>query len=216
MHQWIREQFHTSVIAHEMGHSMGLRHNFTGSFDALNYHTEYWQLRTRNGAGALLRLSRARSTRRRRTPTAPTAWARAGSTRSPTRRPMTSIWKWGSTTVMDYPGDQTQDMNDIGHYDKAAMRFGYANVVDVETNMKYRQPAARRPARGVDYLRRARRVRRHLGHVDRRQPLQHVRGQVRAPRRRAAPRPGWNGDPDRPARAAVHRARASTTWPSAT
>ena len=50
LHQWIREQFHLSVIAHEMGHSMGLRHNFTGSFDALNYHTEYWQLRTRNGA----------------------------------------------------------------------------------------------------------------------------------------------------------------------
>ena len=37
LHQWIREQFHLSVIAHEMGHSMGLRHNFTGSFDALNY-----------------------------------------------------------------------------------------------------------------------------------------------------------------------------------
>ena len=50
LHQWIREQFHLSVIAHEMGHSMGLRHNFTGSFDALNYRTEYWQIRTRNGA----------------------------------------------------------------------------------------------------------------------------------------------------------------------
>ncbi|HEY0869068.1 MAG TPA: hypothetical protein VGD55_01615, partial [Acidothermaceae bacterium] len=46
LHQWIREQFHIAVIAHEMGHSMGLRHNFPGSFDALNYHTQYWQLRT--------------------------------------------------------------------------------------------------------------------------------------------------------------------------
>src|SRR5208283_4211964 len=49
LHEWIREQFHQSVIAHEMGHSMGLRHNFAGSWDALNYHTEYWQVRTRNG-----------------------------------------------------------------------------------------------------------------------------------------------------------------------
>ncbi len=48
LHQWIREQFHVSVIAHEMGHSMGLRHNFTGSYDALNYKIQYWQLRTRN------------------------------------------------------------------------------------------------------------------------------------------------------------------------
>ena len=37
-----------SVILHEMGHSMGLRHNFTGSYDALNYHQEYWKLRSRN------------------------------------------------------------------------------------------------------------------------------------------------------------------------
>ena len=42
---------------------------------------------------------------------------------------------------MDYPGDPTQDMNDIGSYDKAAMRFGYANIVDVETNMNYKQQA---------------------------------------------------------------------------
>ena len=46
------------------------------------------------------------------------------------------VWKWASSTVMDYPGDQTQDTNDIGPYDKAAMRFGYANVVDVEQNLK--------------------------------------------------------------------------------
>ena len=44
------------------------------------------------------------------------------------------VWKWGSSTVMDYPGDQTQDMNDLGLYDKAAVRFGYANVVDVDVN----------------------------------------------------------------------------------
>ncbi len=35
---------------------------------------------------------------------------------------------------MDYPGDQTQDMNDIGAYDKAAMRFAYGQVVDVDTD----------------------------------------------------------------------------------
>jgi hypothetical protein len=35
---------------------------------------------------------------------------------------------------MDYPGDQTQDMNDIGAYDKAAMRFCYGSVVDTDTD----------------------------------------------------------------------------------
>jgi hypothetical protein len=137
LHQWIREQFHLSVIAHEMGHSMGLRHNFAGSYDALNYHTEYWQLRTRNGAehycGRSNGVLDAMTPHTNGTDCVGPRWV----------DPVTDqevndfIWKWGSTTVMDYPGDQTQDMNDIGLYDKAAMRFGYADIVDVENNKQY-------------------------------------------------------------------------------
>jgi hypothetical protein len=143
LHQWIREQFHISVIAHEMGHSMGLRHNFTGSFDALNYHPEYWQLRTRNNQEHFC--------------TSDTKFDPNNSALDPVTShtngadcvgprwidPVTDtevnglIWKWASTTVMDYPGDQTQDMNGIGLYDKAAMRFGYADVVDVDNDAKY-------------------------------------------------------------------------------
>jgi len=135
LHQWLREQFHLGVIAHEMGHSMGLRHNFSGSFDSLNYHTEYWQLRTRNGQehycgypGAL----DATTPHTNGTDCVGPRWV------DPVTDQETNdlIWKWGSSTVMDYPGDQTQDMNDIGLYDKAAMRFGYADIVDVEKNLK--------------------------------------------------------------------------------
>lgn len=130
LHQWIREAFHLSVIAHEMGHSMGLRHNFTGSWDALNYHTEYWQLRTRNG-------------KEKACPDAVTPHTNGADCVGPRWiDPLTEqetnglIWKWASSTVMDYPGDQTQDTNDIGPYDKAAMRFGYADIVDVERSMR--------------------------------------------------------------------------------
>jgi hypothetical protein len=136
LHQWIREQFHLSVIAHEMGHSMGLRHNFTGSWDALNYHTEYWQLRTRNGqehyCGYPGQLD-ALTPHTDGTNCVGPRWV------DPVTDQETNglIWKWGSTTVMDYPGDQTQDMNDIGNYDKAAMRFGYADLVDVENTRTY-------------------------------------------------------------------------------
>ena len=202
MHQWIREQFHTSVIAHEMGHSMGLRHNFTGSWDALNYHTEYWQLRTRNGQehycgypGPL----DATTPHTNGTDCVGPRWV------DPVTDQETNdlIWKWASTTVMDYPGDQTQDMNDIGNYDKAAMRFGYANVVDVETTMQYGQQDGATAGSGADYLSLARRLRRHLGHVDRAEPLQHVRGQVRHPRQ-VQPEVRLERRPERSARAAVH------------
>jgi hypothetical protein len=147
LHQWIREQFHTSVIAHEMGHSMGLRHNFTGSWDALNYHTEYWQLRTRNGAEQAC--PDATTPHTNGTDCVGPRWI------DPVTDAETNglIWKWASSTVMDYPGDQTQDMNDIGSYDKAAMRFGYANLVDVEKNMKYTQLQDGTAAgSGIDYI----------------------------------------------------------------
>jgi hypothetical protein len=151
MHQWLREQFHASVIAHEMGHAMGLRHNFTGSWDALNYHTEYWQLRTRNGAEHYCGYPGALDATNPHTNGADCVGPRWVD-------PLTEdevnglIWKWGSTTVMDYPGDITQDMNDIGLYDKAAMRFGYANVVDVEQNKKVTSVGGLPGGTGIDFV----------------------------------------------------------------
>jgi hypothetical protein len=37
------------VGLHELGHSLGLRHNFASSWDAPNYNPQYWQLRTAEG-----------------------------------------------------------------------------------------------------------------------------------------------------------------------
>ncbi len=197
LHQWIREQFHLSVIAHEMGHSMGLRHNFTGSFDALNYHTEYWQLRTRNGAehycGFPGQLD-ATTPHTNGTDCVGPRWV----------DPVTdqevngAIWKWGSTTVMDYPGDPTQDMNDIGSYDKAAMRFGYANLVDVDTNMKYSVlPDGSASGTGTAYLQALDGFGGILGqsigrnHYSTYADNYGILG-------KCSPRPGWTGDPNDP------------------
>lgn len=121
--QWAREGFNRGVMAHELGHSMGLRHNFAASWDALNYDARYWQLRTNNG-----------------TVTADCADGNedgAACVGPRWRDPLTAeerdfnIGEYATTSVMDYPGDQSQDMILPGKYDKAAMRFIYANVVDV-------------------------------------------------------------------------------------
>ena len=47
LYQWdkIRNRLLRFVMAHEIGHTFGMMHNFAGSFDAMNYHDEYWDLR---------------------------------------------------------------------------------------------------------------------------------------------------------------------------
>jgi hypothetical protein len=120
---WARQQYSNGVYAHEMGHSMGLRHNFAGTFDSLNYRNEYWQLRTKNGQVAN---ACANGTTDGSNCLGP-RW------RDPISQDEIdgNIGRYATTSVMDYPGDQNHDQLLQGKYDKAAMRFGYGGVVDV-------------------------------------------------------------------------------------
>ncbi len=45
LYSMLREQIYKGVLLHEIGHTLGMTHNFSASFDALNYHDEYWQIR---------------------------------------------------------------------------------------------------------------------------------------------------------------------------
>ncbi len=40
----VRQQVWLATATHEMGHTLNLRHNFQGSFDAVNYFDEYWDI----------------------------------------------------------------------------------------------------------------------------------------------------------------------------
>jgi hypothetical protein len=126
MLDYVRGRLHYGVILHEMGHTVGLRHNFTSSFDAFNYRPQYWQLRTSGGNVT-------------ETCTGPTA---DGSSCVGPRYfdPLTSeevhesIDTWAQTSVMDYSGETTQDWVGLGAYDYAAARSLYADVVDVRAD----------------------------------------------------------------------------------
>ncbi len=55
--EWLVQYIHYPVMLHELGHSIGQRHNFASSADAFNYDDRYWALRAHrhNGDSRMIR-----------------------------------------------------------------------------------------------------------------------------------------------------------------
>ncbi|HMJ11449.1 MAG TPA: hypothetical protein VK524_08570 [Polyangiaceae bacterium] len=139
MWNFVRSRLNYSVILHEMGHTFGLTHNFVGSYDKFNYRPQYWQLRTKGG------------TVQNRCTGEPNQGDCIGPRYldPPDQEELDgSIFTWMNTTVMDYPGDLTQDMLGLGVYDYAAARMFYGDVVDVRNDGRF--PAAAVNSAGRD------------------------------------------------------------------
>jgi hypothetical protein len=123
MWRYIRRKYHYAVIGHEMGHSVGLRHNFVSNTGALHFRPQYWQLRTKNGS-----VTNACTT-------APATDDGAGCVGPRWYDPLTEeeragmIQTWQNSTIMDYPGDITQDMIGLGIMDFATVRSIYGDTV---------------------------------------------------------------------------------------
>ncbi|MFO0749574.1 MAG: hypothetical protein U1F43_28470 [Myxococcota bacterium] len=129
MRNYIATHAHYAVIAHEMGHSIGLRHNFVSSADAFSYRPQYWQLRTKNGA----------------VKTVCDDLTTDGEACVGPRYfdPVTQaekdnfIWMFMQDSIMEYPGEATQDMQGLGVYDFAAARSFYGDAVPVFADGSY-------------------------------------------------------------------------------
>ncbi|MBL9024149.1 MAG: zinc-dependent metalloprotease [Myxococcales bacterium] len=123
MRKYIAQRYNYAVIAHEMGHSIGLRHNFVSSYYAFGFRPQYWQLRTKNG-----------TVTEKCTDVSATGEECVGPRYfdPPTETELSNlIWMFQQSTVMDYPGELTQDMIGLGAYDFAAARFFYGDVMSV-------------------------------------------------------------------------------------
>ena len=147
-----RQAFHKAVMLHELGHGLGLEHNFAGSFDRDHYQDGYFNLVTRTDAAgnfthALPTIEEfdcgadglcpgdagyvAADIGERDsnlTSGEATAWGEA-IREIRTRRALDGIGNTMTSSLMDYNGDLS-DMGGLGHYDRAAVYFNYFNLVE--------------------------------------------------------------------------------------
>ena len=129
MRRFVARKAHYSVIVHEMGHSIGMRHNFVSSSDAWGYRPQYWQLRTRNGTVDKVCDDLA----------ADGAECVGPRYFDPTTQEERDnlIWMFSHSSVMDYAGEITQDMLGLGVFDFAAARMFYGDAVAVHADESY-------------------------------------------------------------------------------
>lgn len=119
--KYVAQKANYSVLVHEIGHSIALRHNFVSSSDAFNFRPQYWQLRTDNGNA----------------PTC-TALDATGACVGPrTLDPINQnerdnlLPMFMHSSTMDYAGEATQDFLGLGAYDFGAARMFYGDVAAV-------------------------------------------------------------------------------------
>ncbi len=108
IYEYLRQHIFWAVTLHEMGHNMGLRHNFKGSYDAMNYLDQYWNIRA------------ADHTVGPRTSDPETQYEIEN-----------RIHEYEWTSIMDYGAKFNSDFSGFGKYDKAAIFYTYAGLRQV-------------------------------------------------------------------------------------
>ena len=137
--QFLREQAFRAVTLHELGHNMGLRHNFVASFDRTNFFPEYWQIKKEvlenfeADTGRTFRPIDSSSRREDETEEDFVARYQQWNEDREVIRKMerdARIKEFEYSSIMDYHQSYYGDWQGLGNYDKAAMRFAHAGLVD--------------------------------------------------------------------------------------
>ena len=125
----LRKAIFRAVTEHEFGHTMTLRHNFQGSWDSMNFHPNYWKLRTNSGK-SVAACSAARTGDddscmgpRYLDPETAEELGQGSDAHA-------GIEEFAYSSIMDYGYDFNTDLHGIGTYDKAAVQYIYGRVVE--------------------------------------------------------------------------------------
>ncbi|MCB9653998.1 MAG: hypothetical protein H6729_07725 [Deltaproteobacteria bacterium] len=124
----VSERLIKHVMLHELGHNVGLSHNFEGTYDATNYNPYFWKWYAPSEAR----------------PGDDDPAAQLAYDKQLARRD-----EYKHTTVMEYLSSKGAFADFLGKYDEAALRFVYANQVAV-----FNDPAVGDAFRGGQTFRR--------------------------------------------------------------
>ncbi|MBK9259414.1 MAG: hypothetical protein IPM54_06205 [Polyangiaceae bacterium] len=126
--KFIAQRAHYSVMAHEMGHSIALRHNFVSSSDAWGFRPQYWQLRTKNGK-VTTECTDLKTEAQAEACVGPRYFD------PPTKNEREQLINmFTHQSVMEYAGEATQDFIALSAYDFAATRMFYGQTVAVHAD----------------------------------------------------------------------------------
>jgi len=107
----ISDACYAATLEHEIGHTLGLMHNFAGSADPLNYHRSYWDQRGET----------------------PEPFAEVTDDQIAGQMPLFQY-----SSIMDYGARFHSDLKGLGPYDVAAIAFGYGHLDTVFSELHER------------------------------------------------------------------------------
>ncbi|MBI5498584.1 MAG: hypothetical protein HY904_26520 [Deltaproteobacteria bacterium] len=118
-YNYLLEEIHVGVTLHEVGHNMGLRHNFAGSTDAINFFPRYWELRSSVRAQGQQELH--------------PEFALSSATEKQKQQAALDqgMREYQYSSIMDYGSKANSDFQGLGKYDRAAILYGYGQMVEV-------------------------------------------------------------------------------------
>lgn len=118
---FLRKHIFMSTQLHELGHTLGLRHNYNASMDAMNYHDAYWRIQKKVVEGEIDETDKYSITD-------------SGLVQEVTngeRSSYANAAEYKNASIMEYMPGLTSDFAGIGKYDQAAINFAYADRVQV-------------------------------------------------------------------------------------
>lgn len=116
-YQYLLDEIYVGVTLHEVGHNVGLRHNFAGSTDSINYFPKYWELRSA-ASGDRFNLK--------------PEFTMSATERSRLNEALDQgMREYEYSSIMDYGSKPNSDFQGLGLYDRAAIMYGYGQMVEV-------------------------------------------------------------------------------------